>query len=262
MADDLQDFAATTMNELLGWYGYERLDSQGAFPKGEEPRSGSPAEGASENISGGASRRNRVCNWCRLARHTVSQVNLLDGEERLQFCSSRCLNQYKMHIFCRETQAYLQSNPLSEHGGEDSKLITPDLWLRDPAPITDARERRPGHKKLARKRMRSRPPETPPPFLSPPAAHSASTPPFGHAHQQLGANRTVLPPKDSVPPTRTNTVWLPYPLFVPLPVPIPIPIPLHKFLPEVTCEPSSTNESQTLNSSSSEDEQAAERSFP
>lgn len=34
-----------------------------------------------------------------------------DGATQLQFCSDKCLNQYKMQIFCRETQAHLDLNP-------------------------------------------------------------------------------------------------------------------------------------------------------
>lgn len=82
-----------------------------------------------------AFKKNRVCNWCRHVRHTVNYVDFQDGDEQLQFCSDKCLNQYKMQIFCKETQAYLQMNPhLQEETNKhaaSSKLITPDLWLRD-----------------------------------------------------------------------------------------------------------------------------------
>ncbi|GBM92069.1 Sine oculis-binding [Araneus ventricosus] len=84
-----------------------------------------------------AFKKNRVCNWCRHVRHTVNYVDFKDGDEQLQFCSDKCLNQYKMQIFCKETQAYLQMNPhlqeeANKHAGTaSSKLITPDLWLRD-----------------------------------------------------------------------------------------------------------------------------------
>lgn len=82
-----------------------------------------------------AFKKNRICNWCRHVRHTVNYVDFQDGDEQLQFCSDKCLNQYKMQIFCKETQAYLQMNPhLQEETSKNtasSKLITPDLWLRD-----------------------------------------------------------------------------------------------------------------------------------
>ena len=31
-------------------------------------------------------KRNRVCDWCRHVRHTVSYVDFQDGETQLQFC--------------------------------------------------------------------------------------------------------------------------------------------------------------------------------
>ncbi|GIX82433.1 sine oculis-binding protein homolog [Caerostris extrusa] len=199
----MQDYAETTMNELLGWYGYDKLDTRGLNLKHLNPNfptsssSSSPmrhdedfseddtglsrsplpdSESVTSNTNGGtiicawclktglklftlktssgktkafcsepcfnqcrraAFKKNRVCNWCRHVRHTVNYVDFKDGDEQLQFCSDKCLNQYKMQIFCKETQAYLQMNPhLQEEssknsGTNNSKLITPDLWLRD-----------------------------------------------------------------------------------------------------------------------------------
>ncbi|XP_015908794.1 sine oculis-binding protein homolog [Parasteatoda tepidariorum] len=202
---DIKDYAETTMNELLGWYGLDKLDARSLnlknlnhhFPTSSS--SSSPLRQdddiMSEDDMGRSSRspvieseslisnpsneaiicawcqktglklftlktssgktkvfcsepcfnqcrraafkKNRVCNWCRHVRHTVNYVDFKDGDEQLQFCSDKCLNQYKMQIFCRETQAYLQMNPhLQEEtskniGNANSKLITPDLWLRD-----------------------------------------------------------------------------------------------------------------------------------
>lgn len=54
-----------------------------------------------------------------------------DGATQLQFCSDKCLNQYKMHIFCRETQAHLDLNPHLVNASSSSNLITPDLWLKN-----------------------------------------------------------------------------------------------------------------------------------
>lgn len=54
-----------------------------------------------------------------------------DGATQLQFCSDKCLNQYKMHIFCRETQAHLDLNPHLVNASSTSNLITPDLWLKN-----------------------------------------------------------------------------------------------------------------------------------
>ncbi|XP_055934572.1 sine oculis-binding protein homolog isoform X2 [Argiope bruennichi] len=191
------------MNELLGWYGYDKLDTRGLnlkhlnqhfptssssssplrhdedFSEDDTGLSRSPqpeSESLTPNVNGGtiicawclktglklftlktssgktkafcsepcfnqcrraAFKKNRVCNWCRHVRHTVNYVDFKDGDEQLQFCSDKCLNQYKMQIFCKETQAYLQMNPhlqeeANKHAGTaSSKLITPDLWLRD-----------------------------------------------------------------------------------------------------------------------------------
>ena len=105
----------------------------------------------------------QVCDWCKHVRHTVNFVDFQDGEVQLQFCSEKCLNQYKMNIFCTETQEHLKqiqshlneerknaalspggasSSSLSSKGvseaasassaakkTDDNILITPDLWL-------------------------------------------------------------------------------------------------------------------------------------
>ncbi|RZC33651.1 sine oculis-binding protein -like, partial [Asbolus verrucosus] len=75
-------------------------------------------------------KKNKTCDWCRHVRHTVSYVDSQDGTSQLQFCSDKCLNQYKMHIFWRETRAHLEVHP-HLHGEESSSgtLITPDLWM-------------------------------------------------------------------------------------------------------------------------------------
>ncbi|XP_053965655.1 uncharacterized protein LOC128867997 [Anastrepha ludens] len=80
----------------------------------------------------------KTCDWCKHVRHAISYVDFQDGASQLQFCSDKCLNQYKMQIFCKETQAHLDMNPhLREQGleavasGNGVGLITPDLWLRN-----------------------------------------------------------------------------------------------------------------------------------
>ncbi|XP_036334525.1 sine oculis-binding protein homolog A [Rhagoletis pomonella] len=80
----------------------------------------------------------KTCDWCKHVRHAISYVDFQDGASQLQFCSDKCLNQYKMQIFCKETQAHLDMNPhLREQGleavasGNGTGLITPDLWLRN-----------------------------------------------------------------------------------------------------------------------------------
>lgn len=78
-------------------------------------------------------KRAKTCDWCKHIRHAISYVDFQDGATQLQFCSDKCLNQYKMQIFCKETQAHLDMNPhLKEKGSSSTNaLITPDLWLKD-----------------------------------------------------------------------------------------------------------------------------------
>lgn len=77
-------------------------------------------------------KRAKTCDWCKHVRHAVSYVDFQDGASQLQFCSDKCLNQYKMQIFCKETQAHLDMNPHLKEKGKTSTsaLITPDLWLK------------------------------------------------------------------------------------------------------------------------------------
>lgn len=77
-------------------------------------------------------KRTKTCDWCKHIRHAVNYVDFNDGATQLQFCSDKCLNQYKMEIFCKETQAHLDMNPhLKEPNNitESNSLITPELWL-------------------------------------------------------------------------------------------------------------------------------------
>ncbi|XP_070069328.1 sine oculis-binding protein homolog [Drosophila takahashii] len=77
----------------------------------------------------------KTCDWCKHVRHAVSYVDFQDGASQLQFCSEKCLNQYKMQIFCHETQAHLDMHPhlrdQAMDAGSEAGLITPDLWLRN-----------------------------------------------------------------------------------------------------------------------------------
>ncbi|XP_030200666.1 sine oculis-binding protein homolog B isoform X2 [Gadus morhua] len=80
----------------------------------------------------------QVCDWCKHVRHTKEYLDFGSGEERLQFCSTKCLNQYKMDVFYREARAALTSTPSSssspgrsgQEGRSDSgpKLLTPESW--------------------------------------------------------------------------------------------------------------------------------------
>ncbi|XP_010633636.1 sine oculis-binding protein homolog [Fukomys damarensis] len=89
-----------------------------------------------------------VCDWCKHIRHTKEYLDFGDGERRLQFCSAKCLNQYKMDIFYKETQANLPAglcstlHPPMENKAEGAgvQLLTPDSWN---IPLTDARRKAP-----------------------------------------------------------------------------------------------------------------------
>ncbi|XP_021203214.2 sine oculis-binding protein homolog isoform X1 [Bombyx mori] len=162
--EEIKDFAETAMNELLGWYGYERLElrrwaasraKDASSPeqsneqknkdecswcnKGITSESGAlqhaGATFCSELCFSQSRRANfkraKTCDWCRHVRHTVAYVDFQDGATQLQFCSDKCLNQYKMHIFCRETQAHLDLNPHLVNASSSSNLITPELWLKN-----------------------------------------------------------------------------------------------------------------------------------
>lgn len=65
----------------------------------------------------------QVCDWCKHVRHTKEYLDFGSGEERLQFCSTKCLNQYKMDVFYREARAALTSSSpsrASQEGRADS----------------------------------------------------------------------------------------------------------------------------------------------
>ncbi|MBN3284789.1 SOBP protein, partial [Polyodon spathula] len=77
-----------------------------------------------------------VCDWCKHIRHTKEYLDFGAGERRLQFCSAKCLNQYKMDIFYKETQANLPAGLCNPgHTPTESKpessgvqLLTPESW--------------------------------------------------------------------------------------------------------------------------------------
>ncbi|XP_077434038.1 sine oculis-binding protein homolog A isoform X2 [Vanacampus margaritifer] len=91
-----------------------------------------------------------VCDWCKHIRHTKEYLDFGAGERRLQFCSAKCLNQYKMDIFYKEAQAALPGalcNPGHGVGGEGKaecsggvQLLTPESWG---TPISDIRRKAP-----------------------------------------------------------------------------------------------------------------------
>ncbi|XP_028852812.1 sine oculis-binding protein homolog A isoform X5 [Denticeps clupeoides] len=90
-----------------------------------------------------------VCDWCKHIRHTKEYLDFGAGERRLQFCSAKCLNQYKMDIFYKETQAALPgalcnpAHPASEGKGESGtgvQLLTPESWS---SPMSELRRKAP-----------------------------------------------------------------------------------------------------------------------
>ncbi|XP_075975548.1 sine oculis-binding protein isoform X2 [Anticarsia gemmatalis] len=162
--EEIKDYAETAMNELLGWYGYERLELRrwaasrardaSSPEQTSEQKNKDECSWCNKSITseGGALqqagatfcselcfsqsrranfKRAKTCDWCRHVRHTVAYVDFQDGATQLQFCSDKCLNQYKMHIFCRETQAHLDLNPHLVNASSSSNLITPELWLKN-----------------------------------------------------------------------------------------------------------------------------------
>ncbi|XP_077367467.1 sine oculis-binding protein homolog isoform X1 [Festucalex cinctus] len=78
----------------------------------------------------------QVCDWCKHVRHTKEYLDFGSGEERLQFCSTKCLNQYKMDVFYREARAALTCSSPARAGQEGrsdqnivgQKLLTPESW--------------------------------------------------------------------------------------------------------------------------------------
>ncbi|XP_050308980.1 sine oculis-binding protein homolog [Anthonomus grandis grandis] len=161
--EDIKSFAESTMNELLGWYGYDSSKQEPQDARNSRSISvnndsesetflegcgwcGKSIEENNSVVSATAAfcselcfsqsrrasfKRNKTCDWCRHSHHTVSYVELQDNSTQLQFCSDSCLNQYKMHIFCRETQAHLELHPHIHEGDSSGNLITPDLWMKN-----------------------------------------------------------------------------------------------------------------------------------
>nr|XP_024215692.1 sine oculis-binding protein homolog [Halyomorpha halys] len=184
-------------------------------------------------------KRNKTCDWCRHVRHTVNYVDFQDGDHQLQFCSDKCLNQYKMNIFCKETEAHLEAHPhLRESTAVESGpgLITPDLWLRDcrspaseeslsPQPsltLLEGKKEKEMKKKGRRQRRIASPPRIPlhplpPPLLPPPWRRKPEVPALVPIARPVPMLPGLLPPP---------TTLVPYPIFFPIPIPIPIPLPL------------------------------------
>ncbi|XP_063708926.1 sine oculis-binding protein homolog B [Culicoides brevitarsis] len=214
-SDDIKDYAESAMNELLGWYGYDKINQNEIKPTYSRKKLSDNAESKNESSCSNSAvgicddseyeslcdsskshfqvkgvnhenicswcrrtvstkspevlgspdgplfcsescfsqsrranfKRAKVCDWCKHVRNAVNYVDFQDNAAQLQFCSDKCLNQYKMQIFCNETQAHLEANPhLKEKIDISNGLITPDLWLkncRSETPISEPSERTP-----------------------------------------------------------------------------------------------------------------------
>ncbi|XP_016332349.1 sine oculis-binding protein homolog B [Sinocyclocheilus anshuiensis] len=185
----------------------------------------------------------RVCDWCKHARHTKEYLDFGSGEER-EFCSSKCLNQYKMDVFYQEARAALAGSAHKDEEPrpktavtENQKLLTPEAWDRpaktlSPQTPISARIQTSASPSSPEK---PRPPQMPLPFvMRSPAPHllrplqraSFAPPPL---LQPCPAPYMPLPPvypPHLAPPWPQPMILSPYPVFVPIPVPIPIPIPI------------------------------------
>ncbi|KAH8253945.1 hypothetical protein KR032_007826, partial [Drosophila birchii] len=146
----------------------------------------------------------KTCDWCKHVRHAVSYVDFQDGASQLQFCSEKCLNQYKMQIFCHETQTHLDLHPHLRDQvldpGSEAGLITPDLWLRNcrsrSASPASTLSVSPGPPPAA---SSSRGPDSPPPAAPP--SHHPSKPLISVAPvSKLLAQKSPVPAVAPPPP--------------------------------------------------------------
>ncbi|XP_038658471.1 retinoic acid-induced protein 2-like isoform X2 [Scyliorhinus canicula] len=83
----------------------------------------------------------KVCDWCKHSHLTKDYVDTSDSESKLQFCSTKCLNQHKMDRFYKEAQSNLPmdvtdspsptiANSKLENGV--AQLITAEAWNINP----------------------------------------------------------------------------------------------------------------------------------
>ncbi|XP_055088193.1 sine oculis-binding protein homolog B isoform X2 [Periophthalmus magnuspinnatus] len=157
----------------------------------------------------------RACDWCKHVRYTKEYLDFGSGEERLQFCSTKCLNQYKMDVFYREARAALSTGPNSESSpgrssgsqeGQSSegksstpqKLLTPESWTssngetrhRKSSPKMNTACESPPEPKPSGSRTLDRP--TPPQPPGPPPAIAASPHPIPALHPPHHPSRPML----------------------------------------------------------------------
>ncbi|KZC12240.1 Sine oculis-binding protein like protein [Dufourea novaeangliae] len=187
-------------------------------------------------------KRAKTCDWCRHIRNPISHVDFQDGESQLQFCSDKCLNQYKMNIFCHETRTHLMLhglNNVSCHDTEKSNLITPELWFRNcqspagsPTEDTRATDEHVRTDETSCRDNKSK--ETEQNEIQNRAKYEKSTNVSSKTEASVQSNEADASihalPTSLLPPV---TVLVPYPIPVPIPIPIPVPIPapiLNKFM--------------------------------
>lgn len=218
----------------------------------------------------------------------MSYVDFQDGASQLQFCSDKCLNQYKMQLFCKETQAHLDMNPHLKEKGIDKHdaLITPELWLkncrsRSGSPTSSLSSR--NTPQLNRNDLQTDKPlitvtniqkllddsnHYPPPVNKRKLMKSrkrrirlpineSCLPVPEHQHYNsepirpptLNAHQGSQPNFNIMPPI---TVMVPYPVIIPLPIPVPIPIwDIHKAYSENMAKKASSSSTSSSSGSSS-----------
>lgn len=196
--------------------------------------------------------------------------------------SDKCQNQYKMNIFCKETQAQLELHPHLQNTSLQENvcktlepnlpLITPDLWLRDchsPPPLTSEQSLSPPSRVLhsplpmpvpappqlrvsnklfdrqSRKRKRTLVEDTAlPPVCTRFPSHTSV-----YCTQPASTNPPTneLPPPPPLYPLNMQQSLLPPPMIlvpypIMLPIPIPIPIPIPLPFLQKECDNTSKEE--------------------
>ncbi|KAL2081781.1 hypothetical protein ACEWY4_021599 [Coilia grayii] len=125
---------------------FKRNKANDSSCHGDESPAAKEEEGISPTPIMKCSNNNKVCDWCKRLQPTQQYVSTGTGDERLHFCSSECVNQYKMDVFYREARAALTARPSAEErsvevkdskvkeGSPKSPLLTPASWTRPSKP--------------------------------------------------------------------------------------------------------------------------------
>ncbi|KAF4114994.1 hypothetical protein G5714_005217 [Onychostoma macrolepis] len=181
-----------------------------------------------ERISGVLFLSLQVCDWCKHARHTKEYLDFGSGEERLQFCSSKCLNQYKMDVFYREARAALAGSGSAHRDeeprpktavAENQKLLTPEAWDR---PTKTHSPQTPVSARIQTSAPPSSPEKPRPPHMPLPFVHAQVLRSPALTHPAPSAPSRGLPLLRLLSSSLAPPLTCPSP---PLPIPIPIPIP-------------------------------------